>query len=141
VKYPAVATGLKNSRRINNRRDKMDIDKLTLGDIKNLQSLFSGQPLQTLTNPFIGRRVLVRTYSAGVHIGTLVSATETECHLKDALRLWKWEGGGLSLSAVATNGIVKGRLNRTPEVFLTNCIEFIPTSQAAEKRFEKFIED
>ena len=92
-------------------------------------------------NPLIGRRVLVRTYSAGVHIGTLVSADGMDAHLKDALRLWRWRGGGLSLSAVATNGIERGRLNRTPEIVLTNCIEFIPTTKDAEASFERFIED
>jgi len=94
-----------------------------------------------LKNPFINKRVIVRTYSAGVHIGTLVAAEGMECHLKDALRLWKWEGGGLSLSAVATNGIKGGRLNRTPEVFLTECIEFIPTTERAWATYENFIED
>jgi hypothetical protein len=94
-----------------------------------------------MENPLIGQRVLVRTYSAGVHIGTLVSADGMEAHLTDALRLWRWENGGLSLSAVATNGIKGGRLNRTPQVFLTNCIEFIPTTAAAEKTYVKFIED
>ncbi len=94
-----------------------------------------------MDNPFIGKRVLVRTYSAGVHIGTLVSGDGMECHLTEALRLWKWSGGGLSLSAVAENGIKGGRLNRTREVMLTNCIEFIPTSERAEASFVKFIED
>jgi small nuclear ribonucleoprotein (snRNP)-like protein len=96
------------------------------------------------THPLIGRRVLVRTYSAGVHIGTLVSVNPDnamECHLKDALRLWKWENGGLSLSAVAHNGIKGGRLNRTDEVTLTNAIEYIPTTLDAEKTYAKFIED
>ena len=92
-------------------------------------------------NPFIGKRVIVRTYSAGVHIGRLVSADGMECHLTEALRLWKWTGGGLSLSAVASNGIKGGRLNKTPEVMLTNCIEFIPTTEAAEATFARFIED
>lgn len=120
----------------------MTIDNLTIREAKELANMFAGQTQSTaLKNPFIGQRVLVRTYSAGVHIGTLVAASETECHLKDSLRLWKWEGGGLSLSAVAENGIVKGRLNRTPQVFLNNCIEFIPTSKQAEKTFEKFVED
>jgi len=94
-----------------------------------------------MENPLIGQRVLIRTYSAGVHIGTLVSADGMEAHLTDALRLWRWENGGLSLSAVATNCIKGGRLNRTPQVFLTNCIEFIPTTAAAEKTYVKFIED
>ena len=94
-------------------------------------------------HPFKGQRVLVRTYSAGVHIGTLLWVSEDgcQCHLGDALRLWKWEGGGLSLSAVATNGIKGGRLNRTPEVCLTNAIEYIRTTPAAEESYVRFIED
>ena len=79
-----------------------------------------------------------------MHIGRLVwvnPENAMECKLDGALRLWKWEGGGLSLSAVANNGIVKGRLNRTGEVMLTNAIEYIPTNDTAEKSFEKFIED
>ena len=94
-----------------------------------------------MLNPLIGTRVLVRTYSAGVHIGTLTAADGMEAHLADALRLWQWRGGGLSLSAVATNGIKGGRLNRTPQVVLTNAIEFIPVTDVAEKSFERFIED
>lgn len=94
-------------------------------------------------NPMVGRRCLVRTYSAGVHIGDVesVSADGMQVHLKDSLRLWKWEGGGLSLSSVANNGIKGGRLNKTGEVFLTNAIEFIPTTKEAEKTYVKFIED
>jgi len=92
-------------------------------------------------HPMIGRRCLVRTYSAGVHIGDVKSADGMECVLTNALRLWKWEGGGLSLSAVANNGIKGGRLNKTGEVALTNAIEFIPTTGTAEKTYVKFIED
>ncbi len=94
-----------------------------------------------MENPFVGKRVLVRTFSAGVHIGTLVKADGMEAELVDALRLWSWTGGGLSLSAIATNGVKGGRLNRTPQVFLTNCIEFIPTTEVAENSYVKFIED
>jgi uncharacterized protein DUF6948 len=93
------------------------------------------------SHPMLGRRCLIRTYSAGVHIGTVEKIDGMEVHLKDALRLWQWKGGGLSLSAVATNGIKGGRLNRTPEVYLTNAIEFIPTTEKAEASFVRFIED
>ena len=120
----------------------MNIDDITIGDAKKLVSMLSEQsPDVKAVNPFIGRRVLVRTYSSGVHIGTLVSADEMTAHLIDALRLWKWTGGGLSLSAVATNGIKGGRLNRTPEIFLTNAIEIIPTTKVAERSYVNFIED
>ena len=91
-------------------------------------------------HPMLNRRCLIRTYSAGVHIGTVVAVDGMEVHLKDALRLWKWEGGGLSLSAVANQGIKGGRLNQTNEVFLTNAIEFIPTTPEAEASYGKFIE-
>jgi len=92
-------------------------------------------------HPMLNRRVLVRTYSAGVHIGMAEEIDGMEIYLKDALRLWKWSGGGLSLSAVATNGIKGGRLNRCNEIYLTNVIEIIPTTKQAEESFVKFVED
>jgi small nuclear ribonucleoprotein (snRNP)-like protein len=88
----------------------------------------------------VGKRVLIRTYSAGVHIGTLEHYDNMEAHLTDALRLWKWEGGGLSLSAVANQGVKKARIDRTVEVYLTNVIEIIPTTPGAEKTYARFIE-
>lgn len=92
-------------------------------------------------HPMLNRRCLIRTYSAGVHIGDVVYIDGMEAKLENALRLWKWEGGGLSLSAVANNGIKGGRLNRTGEVYLTNVIEFIPTTKNAEDTYVKFIEN
>jgi hypothetical protein len=122
----------------------MNIDELTLGDIKQLQTLFA-QPVTCSTkHPMIGKRCLVRTYSAGVHIGDVVwinPENAMECKLEKALRLWKWEGGGLSLSAVANNGIKGGRLNYTGDVFLTNAIEYVPTTPEAEVTYAKFTED
>jgi hypothetical protein len=96
---------------------------------------------EATVHPMLGRRCLIRTYSAGVHIGDIEQVNGMEVKLKNALRLWKWEGGGLSLSAVANNGIKGGRLNRTGEVYLTNVIEMIPTTEEAEKTYVKFIED
>lgn len=96
------------------------------------------------THPMLGRRCVIRTYSAGVHIGDvdyINPATSAEVRLKNSLRLWKWTGGGLSLSAIANNGIKGGRINRTGEIYLTNVIEYIPTTAQAEKTFEQFIED
>ena len=124
----------------------MNIDNMTIKEAREIAALFAsnGSAPSRWTHPLIGKRVLVRTYSAGVHIGTLVSVNPDnamECHLKDALRLWKWENGGLSLSAVAHNGIKGGRLNRTDEVTLTNAIEYIPVTPEAEATYVKFIED
>ena len=118
----------------------MNLDELTIGQARQLAQLF-GANSNGHAHPMVGRRCLIRTYSAGVHIGDVVAVNDMEVHLKNALRLWKWEGGGLSLSAVANNGIKGGRLNRTGEVYLTNAIEFIPTTEAAEKSYVQFIED
>ena len=96
------------------------------------------------THPMLGKRCIIRTYSAGVHIGTVAyvnPSNSMEVKLTDALRLWRWENGGLSLSAIANNGVKGGRLNKTGEVYLTNAIEYIPTTEQAEKSFVKFLED
>lgn len=120
----------------------LNLNDLTLGQIKEIKQMCSNEKLnQSSSHPMLGRRCVVRTYSAGVHIGDVVFVEGMECKLENALRLWKWEGGGLSLSAVANNGIKRGRLNYTGEVYLTNCIEFIPTTKEAEETYVKFIED
>ena len=110
----------------------MSIDDPTIGNANHSPGL---------KNPYIGKRVIVRTYSAGVHIGTLVEANGRECLLgEDSLRLWKWEGGGLSLSAVASDGIKGGRLNRTISPFLTEAIEYLPVTEKAWNSYERFVE-
>jgi hypothetical protein len=121
----------------------MNIDDLTIKEAKQLAVLFGGNQSTQINppHPMLGRRCLIRTYSAGVHIGDVESVNGMEVKLKNALRLWKWTGGGLSLSAVANNGIKRGRLNKTGEVYLTNAIEFIPTTSEAEATYVKFIED
>lgn len=140
----------------------MNINDITIGEILKIKAMFEGcqpastdkqpestdkQPASTdkprWTHPLLGKRVLVRTYSAGVHIGTLVSVNPDnamECHLKDALRLWEWKNGGLSLSVLARDGIKGGRVNRTDEVTLTGAIEYIPTTPKAEATYVPFIE-
>ena len=112
--------------------------------ILSLLGLGEKKETETGDHPMLGKRCLIRTYSAGVHIGdvTYVNPNNAmEVRLENSLRLWKWSDGGLSLSAVANNGINGGRLNKTGEVFLTNSIEFIPTTKKAEETYVKFIED
>ena len=122
----------------------MNIDDLTLGEIKQLQNLFTVNQTTGSSHPMLGKSCLIRTYSAGVHIGivTYINPDNSmELKLEDSLRLWKWEAGGLSLSAIATNGIKGGRLNKTGEVYLTNVIEIITTTEKARGTYDEFIED
>lgn len=96
------------------------------------------------TNPMLGRKCIIRTYSAGVHFGKVSYVNPNnsmEVKLTDALRIWKWENGGLSLSAIANNGMKGGRVNYTGEVYLTNAIEYIPVTAKAEASFADYIED
>lgn len=118
--------------------------ELTTKELAELIGTKATETNPTATHPMLGKRCLIRTYSAGVHIGDVAwvnPENAMEVRLENAIRLWSWSDGGLSLSAVANNGIKKGRLNRTGEVFLTNAIEYIPTTKAAESTYVEFIED
>ena len=75
-----------------------------------------------------GTRVLIRTYSAGVHFGTLISREGQEVHLEQSRRLWSWNGA-LSLSEIAAKGInIANSKISVPvsEILLTQAIEIIP---------------
>jgi hypothetical protein len=75
-----------------------------------------------------GTKVLVRTYSAGVHFGTLLGGTGTVVHLKDSRRLWSWKGA-LTLNEVAETGVdLKNSKISIPveQLVLTQAIEIMP---------------
>ena len=124
----------------------MDIENL-LKILELLKSNDMSNKTNTNTNvnhPMLNKRCLIRTYSAGVHIGDVVYINPNnsmEIKLQNALRLWNWKDGGLSLSAIANNGIKNGRLNKTGDIYLTNVIEMIPTTKEAEETYVQFIED
>lgn len=70
--------------------------------------------------------VLVRTYSAGVHFGYLVSREGKEVVLEKSRRLWRWFGAW-TLSEVATKGIdtKQSKVGAPISVTLTEAIEII----------------
>ena len=75
-----------------------------------------------------GPESIIRTFSAGVHIGTIKERNGREVVLTNARRLWSW-GGAFTLSAVATKGVdrSKSRISvSVPEIILTEAIEIIP---------------
>lgn len=75
-----------------------------------------------------GDQVLVRTQSAGVHFGQLITRNGQEVHLKNARRLWSWTGA-LSLSEVSTGGVdIKNSKISVPveEIILPQMIEIMP---------------
>jgi len=127
----------------------MDINKLTIGEAKKkldeykkayeeLSSLFGKEIClqQPSESKFLNKYVIVRTYSAGVFAGILVSKNGKEGLVKDARRLWYWSGAS-SLSELAVKGVAKPKSCKFPcevkEVELTEIVEILPCTKDAEK--------
>ena len=82
----------------------------------------------------LGKICVVRTYSAGVFFGLLAERDGKEAVVKNARRLWYWDGAA-SLSQLANEGVKKPKNCKFPapisEVLLTEVIEIIPATEAA----------
>jgi hypothetical protein len=82
---------------------------------------------------------MVRTYSAGVFAGELESRKGKDVVLRNARRIWKWDGAA-SLSELATRGTSNpaGCLFPAPvgRVVLTEAIELIDITAAARASIE-----
>ena len=80
--------------------------------------------------------VIVRTYSAGVFAGTLVSRKGKEVVLKNARRLWYWSGAA-SLSQLAVSGTTKPQDCKfpveVPSLTVTEAIEILDVTKDAQK--------
>ena len=79
---------------------------------------------------------IVRTYSAGVFAGNLTKRKGQEGVVKNARRIWYWDGAA-SLSQLAVDGTSKPENCKfpceVPEILLTQIIEVLPCSAKAEK--------
>ena len=83
--------------------------------------------------------VIVRTFSAGVFAGFLVSRKGQEVVMKDARRLWYWTGAA-SLSQLAMEGTKDPQGCKFPcavlEIELLQAIEILPVTEKAQKSIE-----
>jgi hypothetical protein len=83
----------------------------------------------------IGDYVIVRTYSAGVFAGILISRDGKELELAQARRLWYWAGAA-SLSQLAQSGTSKPLDCKFPElvdsILLTEAIEILSVTKHAQ---------
>ncbi len=88
------------------------------------------------------RYVIVRTYSAGVFAGNLLSRKGKEVVLKNARRLWYWAGAA-TLSQLATTGTSKPGECKFPcavtRVELTEAIEILDVTPKAKTSIESVI--
>lgn len=89
----------------------------------------------------LSKLVLIRTYSAGVHFGTLQEHDRKTNHvtLINAKRIYEWSGA-CSLSQVAIDGVdlSSSKISTSvPVIILGRAIEIIPMSvKAATQLFE-----
>lgn len=87
----------------------------------------------------IGKFCVVRTFSAGVHVGTVKECNGTAVLLTNARRLWRWSGAR-SLNEVANNGVGNERTRISEpvsEILLTQAVEVIPCAPTAQKNLER----
>ena len=83
---------------------------------------------------------IVRTYSAGVFAGYLESKNGQEVVLRDARRLWYWDGAA-SLSQLAMEGVSKPENCKFPcevsRVELFQVIEILDVTDTAKNSIAK----
>jgi len=80
------------------------------------------------------KRYIIRTYSAGVFAAEIISRKGGEAELKNARRLWSWQGAA-SLSEMAVRGTSKPSQCKFPIIVPTQTvigvIEVIPMTDEA----------
>lgn len=120
----------------------MDINDLTIGQAKEVVKFFNSEETEKKEVglfSMLNKKVIIRTYSAGVWFGLLLEKSGNEVILKDARRMYQWWAKeGISLSAVALYGIKKDKskiIEAVPSVWL-EAIEIIPCSIVAIEDLE-----
>lgn len=86
----------------------------------------------------IGEYCLIRTFSAGVHMGYLVSLNGTAGEIRDGQRLWSWTGA-FSLHEISLHGVSEeSNISEVvPRILLTEIIEVIPCTEEARKNLQR----
>lgn len=82
--------------------------------------------------------VIVRTYSAGVHFGYLVSREGKQVTLTKSRRIWYWRGAN-TLSEIATSGLdsKNSKVAVPVDITLTEAIEIIDCQPESVKSIEE----
>ena len=119
-----------------------DIDNLTIKEVKEIQALLTNNNDASIYQAVIGQVCVIRTYSAGVHIGKVLQVSETTVLLENSNRLYQWREA-FTLSEVSQNGIGSGSriACAVPKLLLTQVIEILPTTEKARNSYEEYIEN
>jgi len=93
----------------------------------------------SINDLLIGKKVIVRTYSAGVWFGVLEQKERNEVILKNARRMYRWWAKqGISLSACALYGVKqeKSKIVEPVNHVWLEAIEIIPCSKESIESLE-----
>lgn len=123
----------------------MDIDELTIGQAKEIATMFGGMRTENVKeskglDDFLGMDVIIRTYAAGVWFGGLAKKAGNEVILHSARRMWKWKcKEGISLSELAIHGInpEESRICAPVPMVWLEAIEIIPVLDTAAKSIKE----
>ncbi len=118
---------------------KETFENLTIKQLRELMAMVNCAQGTTVApaSPYIGRQVIVRTYSAGVHYGTLITHKDRSVELANTKRIWRWFGAN-TLHEIALRGLGADSKVSDPvaSIMLTEAIEIIPCSVEAAKILE-----
>ena len=96
-----------------------------------------------ITQAYIGKYVILRCYSAGVHVGYLKQHCMQTHHaeLETTRRIWRWKSNDrYTLSEVAVMGLETGKLSVTLDRnVVAEVAEIIPCSSVAEDSLKNLI--
>lgn len=88
----------------------------------------------------IGKKVIIRGDRSGVEFGELVEQNGSEVTLKNARRLWYWNGAA-SLSQLATDGTKRHQDCKftvtVSSITILDAVEIIPCTDKAIKSIEE----
>lgn len=108
-------------------------ETITIDDVKYVRADSINQKANALDGM---KYVICRTYSAGVFVGYLESRAGQEVVLRNARRIWYWEGAA-SLSQLAEEGTSKPNSCKFPQevdrVELLQAIEILDVSKKAQE--------
>ena len=93
------------------------------------------EKINNINEAVIGKYCVVRGAEFGVFAGTVEAVEGSRVLLRDARRLWYWDGAA-SISQIALEGVKESRNCKftvtVEQVLLSNVIEIIPCTAAAE---------
>ncbi len=116
----------------------IDFDSLTYGEIKKIAAMAGLVAGQSKNEECCKRKVIVRSYGAGVFYGELVSKRENEVELTNCRRIWNWKGANtcseLALTGLTPSGSKVAK--PTPKHTVLDVIEIIDCSPEAAKLLE-----